>query len=254
MKPGQFEALIIAKNRLNSDTFSLELKAPGLNLRPGQFFQIRSGDTYDPYLNRPVSAAGYQRSRLLLIIRKVGKGTSLILKKNAGDRLLMLGPMGRGISPAKKRTLLIAGGIGVAPLYFLAQNLYARQIPFSMIYGVKNNGDHILKTKLKRISSDLVLAYEYGRGRKMTALDALKDIELRQYDVVYACGPEAMLSGLQKMKINLPTYVFCEGFLGCGCGICLGCAIKINGIYKRICTDGPVFNLREIDFNVRSDG
>ncbi|OGC43478.1 hypothetical protein A2Y85_00105 [candidate division WOR-3 bacterium RBG_13_43_14] len=250
MKPKLIRAYITAKKQLNPDTFSLELKTSGLRLQPGHFFEIRTSDTYDPYLNRPISVAGYQRSRLLLIIRKAGRGTTLLHEKNTGDRILMLGPMGKGIIPKKKRTLVIAGGIGIAPLYFLAHNLTVGKIPFSLIYGVRNHGDHILISELKRICSDLILVCERGAKKKVTALDVLKNMDLAKYDIIYACGPKAMFVELQRMKFDQPIYVFCEDFLGCGCGICIGCAIKIKGTYKRICIDGPVFNLKEIDFNV----
>ena len=249
MKPEQIAALITDKQQLNTDTFSLELKVSGLKLLPGNFFQIRTSETYDPYLNRPISVAEYRSSRLLFIIREVGQGTRLLHQKKIGDRIPILGPMGRGIVPVKKSSLLIAGGIGIAPLIFLAQHLSGRNIPFSLIYGVKNKNEHILKRALKKLCPDQILVHEGGPGKKMTALEALKSIDRSKFDVLYACGPRAMYIEMQKMNIEQPVYVFCEDFLGCGCGICLGCAIKVNGAYKRICTDGPVFELKGIEFN-----
>ncbi len=251
MMPKNITAFIKAKKELSPDTFSLELRVPGLKLRPGNFFQVRTADTFDPYLSRPISVAGYKKSSLLMIIRRVGRGTGLLHEKNVGDRLSILGPMGKGVVTGKKRTLLIAGGIGIAPLYYLAHDLVSKRIEFSLIYGVRNRGDHILISELKRICPSIFLVCEHGMKKKMTALDMLKKMTLVKYDIIYACGPRAMFIELQKMELNLPIYVFYEDFLGCGCGICIGCAIKINREYRRICTDGPVFNLREISFDNR---
>lgn len=248
MKPKLISSLITARRDLNRDIFSIELKIAGLRLQPGNFFQIRASDTFDPYLNRPISVAGYWRSRLLMIIRRVGRGTALLQSRKTGDRLLVFGPLGRGITPGKKKALLIAGGIGIAPLFFLARKLFDQGVPYSLIYGVRDRGEHILTGEIKRICKERFFVSERGSGIKMTALNAIDDLDLSRYAVIYACGPKGMLIELQRMKLDLPTYVFCEDFLGCGCGICLGCGIRINDEYKRICTDGPVFNLREIEF------
>ena len=84
----------------------------------------------------------------------------------------------------------------------------------------------------------------------MTVVSALKSIDINEYKIAYACGPQAMLIELQRLNLTIPIYAFCEDFLGCGCGLCLGCAIIYKGKYKRICEDGPVFELKGIDFNV----
>ncbi len=234
----------------NKDTFGLEVYFPGINPLPGQFFQVRVGDSLDPFLNRPISVASYIRNRLLLIIRIVGKGTRILSEKEEGDDLLLLGPFGKGLRLKKKKSLLIAGGFGIAPLYFLAQKLFKSRVNFTFLYGAKTQDDFIMKQDISKIANRFIFVTESSGTKKMTVVSATKNIDINAYKIAYACGPKLMLVELQKLNLPIPVYAFCEDFFGCGCGLCLGCAIMYKGEYKRICEDGPVFDLRGIDFNV----
>ncbi|MEO0184487.1 MAG: diguanylate cyclase [candidate division WOR-3 bacterium] len=182
-------------------------------------------------------------------MKVVGKGTRMLSEKESGEDLIVLGPFGRKLSIERKKSLIIAGGIGIAPLYFLAQKLRKQKIDFTLVYGAKTPAELILKNALKKIASDVVFIAETGMRKKGTALSVLKDLPIGDYKIGYVCGPKPMLKELQAMKLKVPFYAFCEDFLGCGCGLCLGCAIKYYGTYKRICEDGPVFRLDGIEFN-----
>jgi dihydroorotate dehydrogenase electron transfer subunit len=240
--------VIKKKSWYTKDTFNLEVVLPGINPQPGQFLQIRTNTARDPFLNRPISIASYKNDRLLLIIRVVGRGTELLSKKKAGEEIEVLGPFGKELKLRNQKSLLIAGGIGVAPLLFVAQKLRAKKIAFDFIHGVQGNQDFIERPYIAKIAGRAIFVSERGK-EKMTALEALKRVDIRSYGLVYACGPKAMLINLQKLHLLIPVYAFCEDFLGCGCGLCLGCAIMYRGEYKRICADGPVFELKDIDFN-----
>ena len=185
---------------------------------------------------------------MLLIIRVVGRGTKMLSQKKVGEDLQILGPFGKGLKLKKKKCLLLAGGIGVAPLLFLAQKMYGKRIEFDFVYGVKKEQAFIKKSHISRIARHAIFVAEQGRS-KMTVLGALDMLDIASYDIAYACGPTAMLIELQKLNLPVPVYAFCEDFLGCGCGLCLGCAIMYKGEYKRICEDGPVFELKGIEFN-----
>ncbi len=235
---------------LAKDIFGLEVSFPGINPAPGQFFQVRTSDTLDPFLNRPISVASYERGRLLFIIKVVGRGTRLLSEKKKGDDLVVFGPLGKELKLRKRKSLLIAGGIGVAPLYFLALKLHALKIDFTFLYGAKQPGDLIMKTSISKIAQKPIFVTEKGSSRSMTAISALRHIDTSVYEIGYTCGPMKMLAELQTLDLRFPIYAFCEDFLGCGCGLCLGCAIKYEGMYKRICEDGPVFELGKIEFNV----
>jgi len=242
-------AAIEKKKWFNENIFGLELSMRGIKPMPGQFFQLRISDNLDPFLNRPISVASYLHNRLLFIIKIVGRGTRMLSEKNVGDDLTLWGPLGKGIQVKKKKSLLIAGGIGVAPLYHLAQELHKRRIDFTFLYGTKKPADLVLKNSLSKMADRTIFVTEKGSKKKMTAVAALKKIDLKEYKIAYTCGPRKMLIELQRLNLPIPVYAFCEDFLGCGCGLCLGCAIMYRGEYKRICEDGPVFELGGIEFN-----
>jgi dihydroorotate dehydrogenase electron transfer subunit len=239
----------IRKRRWFTDNvFGLECYLPGINPRPGQFFQVRIGEGYDPFLNRPISIASYVRGKLLLVVKILGRGTKILSEKREGDDLTLLGPFGTGVRPVRKKSLLIAGGIGTAPLYFLAQDLYRRRVSFTFLYGTKTPADIILKNNIIKISNEAIFVTERGSQTRQTAVGAVREIDTSEYGAAYACGPRDMLRELQSLRLPMPVYAFCEDFLGCGCGLCLGCAIKYRGVYKRVCEDGPVFELEGIEF------
>ncbi len=238
------------KKWLTKDTFSLEVSLPGIDPAPGQFFQVRVSDSLDPFLNRPISVASYGWNRLLFIIKVIGRGTQLLSAKKEGEYLELLGPFGKGLRIKRRHSLIIAGGIGIAPLYFLAQKLHINRVAFTVLYGAKTKADLIMKDEISKISNKAIFVTERGSERKMTVVSAIRDINVDEYKIAYACGPKAMLIELQRLCLPVPIYAFCEDFLGCGCGLCLGCAIMYKGNYKRICEDGPVFELRGIEFDV----
>jgi dihydroorotate dehydrogenase electron transfer subunit len=240
---------ILRKRWFNKNTLALEFYLPGIKPLPGQFFQVRVSEALEPFLNRPISIASYFRNKLFLIIKVVGKGTKMLSEKKEGEYLTLLGPFGNGLKPKRKKSLILAGGIGVAPLYFLAQSLYKNRVNFTFLYGAKTQDEIILKWNIMRMANESIFITEHGKNRG-TVVSAVKHIPIDDYEVAYTCGPKEMLIELQKLNLPLPIYAFCEDFLGCGCGLCLGCAIMYKGKYKRICEDGPVFQLREINFEV----
>ncbi len=235
---------------LGPDIFAIEFFLAGINPYPGQFFQIQIGDSFDPFLNRPISIASYNRGRCSLIIKIVGRGTEILSRKGIEEELTIYGPLGKGIKRIEdKKALLLAGGIGVAPLSFLARSLNKYKKDFTFIYGAKEAKDLVLKDDIKKISPRAIFITERGSKKGGTVISALKEIEIGDFEVGYACGPKEMLKELKLLNLPFPIYAFCEDFLGCGLGLCLGCAIKYYGEYKRICEDGPVFELRGIEFD-----
>ncbi|MEO0095450.1 MAG: dihydroorotate dehydrogenase electron transfer subunit [candidate division WOR-3 bacterium] len=235
---------ILKKEWLSPNIFSIECDLPHINPTPGQFLQIQITDYFDPLLNRPISIADYDRGRLLMIIKVVGKGTRILAEKKVGDELIVFGPFGKRLNILDKKSLIIAGGIGVAPLYFLARKLQSRKIDFTFVYGARTPVELVLKKELQRITNKVIFITEKGSKKRGTAISVLQEIDLSKYEIGYACGPKPMLKELKAMDLKFPIYAFCEDFLGCGAGLCLGCAIEYYGVYKRICEDGPIFELK----------
>ncbi|MGD9378957.1 MAG: hypothetical protein PVI51_00140 [candidate division WOR-3 bacterium] len=241
---------ISRKIQYSKSIFGLEVRYPGIRPVPGQFFQVQVDKGVDPFLNRPISVASYRGSRLLLVVKIVGRGTRMLSLKDRGDEITLFGPFGKKIRFRKKGTLLVAGGIGVAPLHFLGEYYYSRKMPFDLLYGVRSKHDFILRKEMAKMAVKSTFVAEQGLTRKDTVISAIKRMMLNKYEAIYTCGPKPMLIELQKLRLPLPVYAFCEDFLGCGCGLCLGCAIKYHGEYKRICVDGPVLELGAVDFEV----
>jgi dihydroorotate dehydrogenase electron transfer subunit len=233
------------------DTFCLKVSFPKQHLLPGNFFQLRVDEHLDPFLNRPISVARYERGVLSLIVRVVGRGTALLSRKKQGDIITLFGPFGKGIQPAPDKSLLIAGGIGVAPLLFVARYLKRNNTPFTFLYGAREKRDLILTSEIRRMSDRCSIVAEKGFKKQRTVLEELAVHALHEYHCAYACGPRNMLITLQQMQLPMQVFAFCEDFLGCGCGLCLGCAIFYKGEYKRICEDGPIFELSGINFDAK---
>lgn len=241
---------ISKKVRLTESIFTLEFRVPRLRPYPGQFFQLRVGEGLEPFLNRPISIASYRDPRLILAVKIVGRGTMMLSRKEPGEELQLLGPFGARFQPRRRRSLLLAGGIGIAPLRFVAEYMAAKRVPFDLVYGVRASSEFVFRRELVRMAERAVFIAERGYKNKETVVSRLRKMALAGYEAAYACGPKSMLVALQQLDLPMPVYAFCEDFMGCGCGLCMGCAIKYRGAYRRICVDGPVFELEGIDFEV----
>lgn len=185
---------------------------------------------------------------LYLVIKIVGRGTELLYHKRIGDKIDLFGPLGNPVKiPQNRKILLVGGGVGAAPLYFLAKELKYHNA-LSIIIGAGSKKDLILKRDFFKLTKSLSIATEDGSlGTKGTAVSLLTRLLKREpVNRIYACGPRAMLVAIKALHLKTPVHAFLEDFLGCGCGICLTCAVRVDDHYKRICVDGPVFDLRRV--------
>ncbi len=262
MKMDILNNVIIKERRL-----FLELSVPAsfkLAL-PGQFIHVRVEDSYDPILRRPFSiydvCESRKKNRLILrvLYEVVGKGTELLSQKKPLSEIDCLGPLGHGFDLDKiargKKAYLVAGGMGVAPLYFLAKKLTENRKPRTenlvpiVIIGAKTKNDILSEKEFKDLCCEVHVATEDGsKGFKGLVTDLLKSFLPSALSTICACGPKPMLAALSVIahKYNVPAQVSLEEFMGCGLGACLGCVIRTTSGYKRICHDGPVFDSSEI--------
>ena len=234
---------------------------------PGQFVMIREAGRSDPLLARPISVFDFHRYGdhcvLEILYRVAGRGTSLFSGMRSGDEATVLGPLGRGFTlPAGiGRALFVAGGVGVAPLHFLVHSgllTAGAQRPVETIFYLGARSRDLL-TGVERLDGfcDLRMCTDDGsRGHRGPVTDLLKR-DIDDYDpsqtAIFACGPKPMIRTLACLLENtlIPCQVSLEERMACGIGACLGCAIAIGGPgrkteYRRVCEDGPVFDLREI--------
>ncbi|MDD5712880.1 MAG: dihydroorotate dehydrogenase electron transfer subunit [Smithellaceae bacterium] len=241
---------------------SIGLSAKFPRPAPGQFVMVRPHNAIEPLLSRPFSIYDYERGRagvrLRLLFRKVGRGTSVLSEMKAGDQLDLSGPLGRGfvVPPRTRRAILVAGGMGMAPLAFLAKTI-RKGLAVEFYLGVKSEEQLVEKEELGLICPEFWISTDDGScGYCGIITDLLSQrvsyAELKD-TVIFACGPRPMLRDLyRRIKGSfVPCQVSVEEKMACGMGACLGCAIAVragtDGLsYKRVCKDGPVFDIREI--------
>ncbi len=220
---------------------------------PGQFAHVKIPDARELLLRRPFSVSCVDREKLRasVIYRIAGEGTKRLSMVKAGNIDIML-PLGNGFPAGYKKTLLIGGGIGIAPLISAAENYGAQS---GAILGFKSK-EYAFKAQTfeKTCKKTVILTEDGSMGNKGTVTDALNDFEISEYNAVFSCGPVPMLKAVQNYfkGIKIPVYASLEERMGCGMGGCAVCACKISEdggfIYKKVCADGPVFELAKAVF------
>lgn len=232
---------ILFKKNLASEIFLIRFHsgiASKLSL-PGQFLHI---EIEGKSLRRPLSIFNRGKDWLEIIFRVSGEGTLLLSRKRKGEHLDFIGPLGRGFPVEGKRPLFLAGGLGMAPLHFLARVLKAKG---AFIYGVKKEEEFV---PLKKTGYKLIKVSEERERKKIT--DVLP-LYIKDADVVYAAGPRQMLKkvALYCLRLGKKGYLSWEERMGCGIGLCQCCVVKTKDGYKKTCEQGPVFSFSEIDWN-----
>ncbi len=225
-------------------------------VKPGQFVMVRCGEDFEHMLRRPLSIHQRDRKRLALLVNVVGKGTQWLSQRQAGDELDLLGPLGNGfnIQSTAKNILLVAGGIGLAPLVFLAQQALNQGQAVTLLLGALT-ASQLYPERLLPPKVNLVTTTEDGTaGKKGMITDLLPDFT-GFADQVFACGPLPMyrtMARMPKLK-NKPVQISLEVRMGCGLGICYGCTVKTRNGLKQVCKDGPIFNLDDILWEEMAD-
>jgi dihydroorotate dehydrogenase electron transfer subunit len=242
---------------------------------PGQFVMIRNAEHGEILLPRPISVYGFQRhgeqTTVDLLYYIAGRGTSLFSRMRPGEKLSILGPLGRGftIPAGVKKVILVAGGVGAAPLIFLLRSgLMPADDKKSMelIFYLGARTEELL-TGLERLNGvcDLKICTDDGSREYCGPVTDLLKRDIGEYNpedtVIYACGPAAMIRAMGHLLNRNPIrcQVSLEERMACGLGACLGCAVAVRceagkTDYRRVCKDGPVFDLREIIFDTPGGG
>jgi dihydroorotate dehydrogenase electron transfer subunit len=243
----QAEAKIISNKEVMPGVYLIWLDCPPLTpeAKAGQFVMVRCGDGEKFQLRRPFSIHQIDGKKLALLFNVVGRGTRWLSQCQAGDSLDLLGALGNGFSIAAnaKNLLLVAGGIGVAPLVFLAQDALKEKRSVTLLYGTADSKRLSIPPPIK-----LVSATEDGSsGQRGMITDYLPDY-IDGADQVFACGPLPMYKAMAKMPElkSKPVQISLEVRMGCGLGVCYGCTVKTRNGLKQVCQDGPVFDLNDV--------
>jgi len=254
-----FKAKVISNLSLNNNSNLLTIAPlkPVIAPEPGQFYMIDVGNTYDPLLKRPFSLFRKIPEGIQFLYRVIGRGTMLMKELKSTAIINVLGPFGNKYPEPEsdKIPLLIAGGIGIASLFSLAEALSKKAY---ILYGARNKDELLMLDGLKGLTDKLIISTDDGSlGERGTVIDVLNGFLTRPSHVtqakacgylIYACGPRPMLEAISKIAINngIKGYVSLEENMACGFGACLGCAVKTINRYKRVCKEGPVFPIEEI--------
>jgi len=241
----------VAETRRYGDYARITLIAPELAGRsqPGQFTMV-GVPTPGFHLRRPLSLHRVQADRVSLLLEVRGGGTAAIAAAEVGDTLSLSGPIGTAF-PALgvQRALLVGGGIGAAPLQFLADALSARGVAVAAAFGFRDHRHARLAHAFDL--EPLWLATEDGsEGSSGTVIDLLAHVPAEPGTTVFTCGPPAMLAALQEWteQRGLTAFASVEAHMACGAGVCHGCVLPTAQGYARACAEGPVFPLSELIF------
>jgi dihydroorotate dehydrogenase electron transfer subunit len=252
------EGKIRARESLGRDNFLLTVDAPALAplILPGQFVMAAAAQAYSqpfPLLRRALavfSVEGSGREQLTLLLKVVGDGTRQLAGLRAGDSIHLVGPLGCGFDcePARgRRALIVAGGIGIASVYLLAEQLVRQGTDVHLIYGGRTAADLVCLDYFAALPISLLLTTEDGSrglaGRVTGSLAKYLPGLSPENSVVYACGPNPMMKAVSSQVVHLgvPCQVSVETKMACGFGVCLGCSVKVGDRYRLACTHGPVF-------------
>lgn len=243
---------IVSTRRLGRDIFELAVAWEGPRPEPGQFYMLRA-ERSAVLLGRPISVFAADDRALSFVVAERGSGTRELGELREGDGILLEGPLGSawetaafekpGTSRAGPPLALLGGGIGLAPIAFLARGLRAGS--FDLFAGFRSGAwglDGLSPRELRVFTEDGSLGV---RGRVLDGFDP------SNYAGIYACGPEPMLRALAGIAkdAGVPAWISLERRMACGVGACLGCTVRCRGGNRRACVEGPVFLAEEVIFN-----
>ena len=257
MSMAQIKAKIISNQRLSGNYGHLEFES-SLIARyavAGQFVNIRVADTLEPLLRRPFSIHGVKAPKVKIIYEILGKGTQILSTRKPGEFLDIIGPLGNGFDypsalakSTQAKNILIAGGMGVAPLVFLAEKLkFSKPL---VLMGARSKKQILCRQEFKALGCTVKLATDDGSvGFKGKVTDLLS-IVLEQTKPwgLFSCGPHPMLKTVAQIahENKITAQLSLEEHLACGMGACLGCEVLTKTGYKSVCKDGPVFSSEEL--------
>lgn len=250
---------VILHENLGNGQYLMKVSCPQVSAAavPGQFVHISCvvESTTDPLLRRPISIhkINKKENTIELYYLVVGKGTGILSEKVAGETISIIGPLGRGFETnvSEKRSILVGGGIGIAPLLALAEDLKAKGKEVVSLLGAAGSGGLVRAMEFREYGEVVEVTEDGSQGKKGLVTEHLVPLVDKNNSVIYTCGPEGMLKAVVKAasELNMPCQVSLESAMACGVGACLGCTcVKgVHGGYPKVCKDGPVFWSSEVN-------
>lgn len=211
------------------------------NSTPGQFLMV-----WIPGVDEiPLSVSYVDDTMVGVTVRGIGEATRRLCSLQPGDMIGVRGPLGRGFTVRRGRSLVVGGGIGVAPLRYLVYRLLDVGADVCVVFGFRDKPHTIFVDEMERLSLEKLIEFHVATedgsyGLKATAYDIASSIIHEGVDMVYVCGPEALIRRVLLLCVeeDIPMEASIEGYMKCGIGICGSC---VRGVYL-VCRDGPVFD------------
>jgi dihydroorotate dehydrogenase electron transfer subunit len=248
---------LIRNSMLNRDHCILELQSavPVCGLLPGQFAEVLVPDTSGVFLRRPLSIhdADAANNTFQFLVKVVGKGTQRLSEMQEGETLNVVYPLGKGFSlPEKGNVLLVGGGCGIAPMLYLARKLNESGIKQTILLGARTKEDVLEADVFERLGTVLVTTDDGTMGEKGFITQHSVWAEADRFDRIFSCGPEIMMKAVAKLanEKGVDCEVSLEHMMACGIGVCLCCVTETLRGNECVCTEGPVFNTKELKWQI----
>jgi len=248
---------VVENRRINDLYYVLKLKPQGElpEMIPGQFVNILVEDSQTTFLRRPISIydVDYRENTVDFLIQIVGDGTAKLSHINRGEEVDLVYPLGEGFTwdATLKRALLIGGGVGLAPLLYLAKRLSISGVEVTTLIGGRSQENIIELDNFKKTGDVFISTEDGSMGEKgLLTTNSLMD-SINDYDKIFTCGPDPMMRAVA--RIARENEMDCEGSLenmmACGIGACLCCVEETTTGNRCVCTEGPVFNINELKWS-----
>lgn len=244
--------LIEKKEWAKSTFLLLQCDEPLEEIKAGQFVQVRVDDAQHTYLRRPISIhdVDYQNRTITLLVQRVGEGTNKMSDTEIGDTLNIIYPLGNGFTIPENNegnVILVGGGIGIAPLYYLGKMLKEKGIEPQFLLGGRSKSDLIMLEEFESVGKVYITTNDGSLGEAgfVTQHSIWKE---KRFDMIYTCGPKPMMMAVTKIarENNIDCEVSLENLMACGLGACLCCVENTIEGNVCVCKEGPVMNINKL--------
>lgn len=250
---------LLKKEEIALGIYKYTVNAPKIAklAKPGQFLEIKVSDNDEPFLRRPISIFNLDEDTVEFIFQVKGKGTDILSKREEGELIDIMGPLGFGTFKIQeyKNVAIIGGGIGIYPLYELAKQLQGKAKNINTYLGFRNRSLVTCEKEFEKLSNKLTITTDDGsyKGKGFAINYLINDSKIEKPDIIFACGPLPMLKSIREFAIkeDITCQISLEERMGCGIGACLGCAVKVisgkEERYGHVCKEGPVFYATDVE-------
>ena len=219
---------------------------------PGQFAQLRIDESKDTFLRRPISlhSVDYEKNEVSFLIQRAGKGTTSLWEKRPGSTLNAILPLGKGFTMPKslgQRVLLVGGGVGIAPLLFMGEEMQRMGVRPTFLLGARSKTD-LLRLDAYRACGDVYVTTEDGSEGEKGFVTQHSILQREKFDNIAVCGPKPMMMAMASYakRAHIPCEVSLENVMACGLGACLCCVEETKDGNVCVCKEGPVFDVEKL--------